>query len=67
MTATYGIQQAFLDLEAQAQVHAKTLETLKSRVLSRFTVADHAQDAGSVSGGPQAPDPRRDEYVQEQA
>ena len=49
MTHTLEVQQAFRDLEVQAQVHAKTLETLKARVLSRFAVADHAQDAGSAT------------------
>ena len=52
MTHALEVQQAFRDLEVQAQVHAKTLETLKARVLSRFAVADHAQDAGSATGGP---------------
>ena len=52
MTHALAVQQAFRDLEVQAQVRAKTLETLKARVLSRFAVADHTQDAGSVSGGP---------------
>ena len=60
MTDASELQSTFRDLEVQAQVHAETLEMLKSRVLSRFTVADHAQDVGSVSGGPQAPDPRRE-------
>ena len=63
MTHALEVQQAFRDLEVQAQVHAKTLETLKARVLSRFAVADHARDAGSVSGGRQDRGPRRDEYV----
>lgn len=49
MTHALEVQQAFRDLEVQAQVHAKTLETLKARVLSRFAVADHAQDAGSAT------------------
>ena len=52
MTHALDVQQAFRDLEVQAQVHAKTLETLKARVLSHFAVADHAQDAGSATGGP---------------
>lgn len=64
MTHAHAVQQAFRDLEAQARVHTHTLEMLKARVLPRFTVADHAHDAGSVSGGPQTSDPRRDEYVQ---
>ena len=33
MTHALDVQQAFRDLEVQAQVHAKTLETLKARVL----------------------------------
>lgn len=55
MTHALNVQQAFRDLEAQAQVRAKTLETLKARArsrASRFAVADHAQDAGSATGGP---------------
>lgn len=59
MTHALDVQQAFRDLEVQAQVHAKTLETLKARARSRASrfavavaVADHAQDAGSATGGP---------------
>lgn len=57
MTDAINVQQAFCDLEVQAQVRAKTLETLKARARSRASrfavaVADHAQDAGSATGGP---------------
>ena len=49
MTDAFEIQQAFRVLEKHAKYSAEVLEDLKARVLS---------------GGPQAPDPRRDEYVQ---
>lgn len=59
MTDASEIQQAFRVLEKHAEYSAEVLEMLKSRVLSRFAVADRAHDAGSVSGGPQTSDPRR--------
>ena len=49
MTDAFEIKQAFRVLEKHAKYSAEVLEDLKARVLS---------------GGPQAPDPRRDEYVQ---